>query len=1145
MHHEPATSAKLPSTDGRMVVVEAQIESSQDHLCHQQQQPLLPLMNDDYNPIIIASSNSLTDTLGTSLLNDSVLPHRLVDSEEEDTDSSVTAISTTNSFLSITTAAAANVSSPGLNPLSGSSSSSSPRSRSTISSTTISVSPPNNGALLSSSPPSLSLTSTSSSSVDRIIKMLSLFLQEVHSSEDLHLKPDEPNQSREKLAKISLSTYHMQRLFEKFEQFHQQKNRDGDSVSKAKNLFQWVLDKIVNSSDSHHVTNSDMDILIQKFRTVVTEIEVFFKKLRNEKEDTRSQGVVVNLRYFGALNQIIFTGKSTTCQFILSSIINPPNNLRGITFNRNVNIETFDTILDPKNTTFSNLRFIDCHELLQKLEDDQSLGEYVLNQVKSIYIEKCEIASLNCLFKPNRIWKQLSKLRMRKTKLNDIFSFSDCIPNIREYHMSHNYLSCVHTPSCIVTSNLVILDLSFNLLETLDSFSRVKLPNLEILDVSHNYLTGIRGILRACGKNSLKQLYLHANSIAQFEDVYFLNYFESLHALTLLENPIENDPMYSQTMLNLFSNSAKLFYFDGTEYPLKQLTEYSFPLVSDDDVRDPAEIETSGNIPPPPPMFSPIPPPPPMFPEANGIVPPPPPGTIPLPPNVRVIPTRKTKKEVSKTKNIHWKPVTVTKTRSRSVWNVEEKVDVISMDHLQKLESIFSASKDSPTRGGIGSKKIISNELDTIIDSSLSRNLEILISGLFKHSDVTSIMQNINHLDTQPLSIEQIKAISQFVPAIEEMRKKITLVEQNIQKLKPALIWTWHLSQVKHLPIKIQLMQYIKSFDTSTLLSTIEAKYNAYEQLQNSKAFVKVLHILLFLGNYMNRGKTKLEDAQGFHLNILPKLSDTKSQHNSKTYTLIHFLAETLKKDSNGLYNFETDLENCVCNPDIVNMSLETIQLDLKELHTVKNYFIEKQPLVLANEETKTEHDDVLCRNFLTFMTQCEESVSQVQKAFDKLQNSFTMACDFFHFNYDEASAQASNGGSNGSSNSDQLLVIIRDFIVQFKKAKEDIEKEEKKNMQPSTPSRRGSVMMRVQSISEMKVESPASPTPSSPTLNHHNDTIIRNYRNRRKHSLKSKSFSSFAELQVDGMGQTTSTSSTSSTPNESEGSIVVADSNV
>lgn len=556
--------------------------------------------------------------------------------------------------------------------------------------------------------------------------------------------------------------------------------------------------------------------------------------------------------------------------------------------------------------------------------------------------------------------------------------------------------------------------------------------------------------------------------------------------------------------MNLFSNSSKLFYFDGTEYELKQFKTYSFPLVSDEEVREASEMSAvtvlPSSIPPPPPIFSNIPPPPPMFtnmdesvvppppppPDMGGIVPPPPPGSVPLPPNVRVIP-RKTKKEVSKTKNIHWKPVTLTKTRSRSVWNVEEKVDVISVDHLQKLETIFSASKDSPSRIGLA-KKVISKELETVIDSSLSRNLEILISGLFKQCDVISIIQNINHLDTQRLSIEQMKAISQFVPAIEEMRKKIFIVEKNIQKLKPALMWTWHLSQVQHLPIKIQLMQYIKSFDTKSLLSIIELKYNAYEQIQNSKAFVKVLHILLFLGNYMNRGKTKLEDAQGFHLNILPKLSDTKAQHNSKTYTLIHFLAETLKKDSNDLYNFEANLENYVCNPDIVNTSLETIQLNLKELETVKDYFLENRQLLLAGDEAKTEHDEVLCKNFSSFLAQCEESVSQVQKAFNKLQNSFTMACDFFHFNYDEVASQTNGSGS------DQLLVIIRDFIIQFKKAKEDIEKEEKKNSQPSTPSRRGSVMMRVQSISEMKVEAPSSsttmtssPLSTSPTLTHHN----------------------------------------------------------
>ena len=55
-----------------------------------------------------------------------------------------------------------------------------------------------------------------------------------------------------------------------------------------------------------------------------------------------------------------------------------------------------------------------------------------------------------------------------------------------------------------------------------------------------------------------------------------------------------------------------------------------------------------------------------------------------------------------------------------------------------------------------------------------------------------------------------------------------------------------------------------------------------------SSSLKKVFGLILALGNYMNGGNRQRGQADGFGLEILPKLKDVKSKENS--ITLLHFI---------------------------------------------------------------------------------------------------------------------------------------------------------------------------------------------------------------------------------------------------------------
>ena len=75
------------------------------------------------------------------------------------------------------------------------------------------------------------------------------------------------------------------------------------------------------------------------------------------------------------------------------------------------------------------------------------------------------------------------------------------------------------------------------------------------------------------------------------------------------------------------------------------------------------------------------------------------------------------------------------------------------------------------------------------------------------------------------------------------------------------------------------------------LFCTSFSLYSLLQILFTSEGVKRVLGIILALGNYMNGGNVQRGQADGFSLDILPKLKDVKSRDNAST--LLHFVVST------------------------------------------------------------------------------------------------------------------------------------------------------------------------------------------------------------------------------------------------------------
>ena len=103
-------------------------------------------------------------------------------------------------------------------------------------------------------------------------------------------------------------------------------------------------------------------------------------------------------------------------------------------------------------------------------------------------------------------------------------------------------------------------------------------------------------------------------------------------------------------------------------------------------------------------------------------------------------------------------------------------------------------------------------------------------------------------------------------------------------------------------------MNYKKRFPviTTELKSKIRTVTQALLELQTSKKLIKLLELILALGNYMNNNGNR-GNAAGFRLNSLIRIQDTKSNYK---ISLMNYLISQIENCWPDLLDIEFELRN-------------------------------------------------------------------------------------------------------------------------------------------------------------------------------------------------------------------------------------------
>ncbi|XP_035851223.1 formin isoform X2 [Sander lucioperca] len=301
--------------------------------------------------------------------------------------------------------------------------------------------------------------------------------------------------------------------------------------------------------------------------------------------------------------------------------------------------------------------------------------------------------------------------------------------------------------------------------------------------------------------------------------------------------------------------------------------------------------------PPPPPSVPGLMPPPPPPPSMPGLMPPPPPpppsvpGLAPPPPpppvggfNVEVPPRKPTVQPSRPMKPLYWTRIQIQDKKNKTLWNILEEPNIIN---ASEFEDLFAKTTTQTKRKPLAEtyqKKAKTRKIIKLLDGKRSQAVGILISSL--HLEMKDIQQAVLAVDHSVVDVETIEALYENRAQPEELERikkhYETSEEEEVKLLDKPEQFLYELSQIPDFAGRAHCIIFQSAFIDG--IASIQHKLNTISSvckaLLESDGVTEVMGLVLALGNYMNGGNRTRGQADGFGLEILPKLKDVKSKDN-------------------------------------------------------------------------------------------------------------------------------------------------------------------------------------------------------------------------------------------------------------------------
>ncbi|XP_042156938.1 LOW QUALITY PROTEIN: formin [Oncorhynchus tshawytscha] len=332
----------------------------------------------------------------------------------------------------------------------------------------------------------------------------------------------------------------------------------------------------------------------------------------------------------------------------------------------------------------------------------------------------------------------------------------------------------------------------------------------------------------------------------------------------------------------------------------------------------PHEGLLSGNLAPPPPPSSPPPPPPPpplpSFPSCSNPdpgtrralsisstlhqgpplhlhpstrlwpPPPPPPGCLTFSTMLENPPRKPAVQPACPMKPLYWTRIQRQDNNKNTLWNSLEEPDIINTTEFEDLFSKTTVQTKRKPLAEAYEKKSKAKKIMKLLDGKRSQAVGILISSL--HLAMKDIQEAVLNVDNSVVDVETIQALYENRAQPDELQRirkhYQTSEEEQVKLLDKPEQFLFELSQIPDFPDRASCIIFQSVFIDAidSIQHKLDIVSRVCKDLMDTCSVREVMGLILALGNHMNGGNRTRGQADGFGLEILPKLKDVKSRDN-------------------------------------------------------------------------------------------------------------------------------------------------------------------------------------------------------------------------------------------------------------------------
>jgi len=303
-----------------------------------------------------------------------------------------------------------------------------------------------------------------------------------------------------------------------------------------------------------------------------------------------------------------------------------------------------------------------------------------------------------------------------------------------------------------------------------------------------------------------------------------------------------------------------------------------------------------------------------------------------------------------------------------------------------------------------------------LLSHSRSQNVQIMLARwkMTFEEICTAILQVQPDFVTQ----DRVESLCKCCPSEEELK---LVMEHNQGSTEAKLGYTERffcaLGAIPRLPDKVQALSLYVSFkdEIAHIVASDKVIRQATLELHHSKKLVRLLHLILHLGNALNHG-TSRGDAGGFKMDTLLKLSALWSRDHKVTF--LRYIVQVVDSKVPSLAQFYEELPSVrrACE-----MSGEMMQQHRIQLNALRQQVSAAAGEVLQCRELGSE---TFAATLGGFVEQSRQTLDDVEAMLAETDAAYTGMLEYY-------------GESKESQNGGKLFDTIHEFCIQFKNEQE------------------------------------------------------------------------------------------------------------